>query len=69
MNNPYYGFKQQGNSLYGRYLVMNLDCDGGITVLNNILLIISRSRLSVAQPSSSFKRLDTSTFMYATPTL
>ena len=28
MNNPYYGFKQQGNFLYGRYLVMNLDCDG-----------------------------------------
>ena len=41
----------------------------GITVLNNIVLIINRSRLSIAQLSSSFKRLDTHTFTYATPTL
>ena len=34
----------------------------GITVLNNILVIISRIRLSVAQPSSSFKLLNTYTF-------
>ena len=38
-------------------------------VLDNIVLIISRSHLSIAQLSSSFKRLDTRTFMHATPTL
>ena len=30
--------------------------------------MISRSRLSIAQASSSFKRLDMHTFTYATPT-
>ena len=30
---------------------------------------MSRSHLSIVQPSSSFKRLDTHTFMYATHTL
>ena len=39
-----------------------------MTVLNNILLLITRSRLSIAQASSSFKRLNMCTFMYATPT-
>ena len=38
-----------------------------ITVLNNILLLITRSCLSVAQASGSFKCLDTCTFMYTTP--
>ena len=37
--------------------------------LNNILLIISQSHLSIAQASSSFKCLDKHTFTYATPTL
>ena len=36
--------------------------------ITDILLIISRNRLSVAQPSSSFKRLDTRTFTYVAPT-
>ena len=40
----------------------------GIAVLNNISLIISQNRLSIAQPSSSFKCLNTRTFTYATPT-
>ena len=40
-----------------------------ITVLNNIILIISRSRLSIAQASYSFKRLDMWMFTYATPTI
>ena len=40
----------------------------GITVLNNILLLINHSHLSITQTSSSFKRLDMHTFMYATPT-
>ena len=39
-----------------------------MTVLNNILLLITRSRLSISQVSSSFKHLNTHTFMYATPT-
>ena len=34
----------------------------------DILLLIVRSRLSITQASSSFKRLDMRTFMYATPT-
>ena len=41
----------------------------GITVLNNIVLTISQSHLSIAQASSSFKCLDMHTFTYATPTL
>ena len=41
----------------------------GITVLNNITLIMNQSCLSIAQPSSSVKSLNTCTFMYATPTL
>ena len=40
----------------------------GTTVLNNILLLIACSRLAITQASSSFKRLDTRMFMYATPT-
>ena len=40
----------------------------GTTVLNNILLLIARSLLSISQASSSFKRLDTRTFTYTTPT-
>ena len=39
-----------------------------ITVLNNILLLTTRIRLSIAQANSSFKLFDTSTFTYATPT-
>ena len=39
-----------------------------ITVLNNILLPTTRSRLSMAQASSSFKHLDMHTFTYTTPT-
>ena len=39
-----------------------------VKFLNNILLLIARSRLSVTQASSSFKRLDSLTFTYATPT-
>ena len=34
------------------------------TVLNNILLLITRSRLSITQASSSFKRFNTRTFAY-----
>ena len=37
-------------------------------VLNSILLLTTRSRLSVAHASSSFKLFDTHTFTYATPT-
>ena len=37
-------------------------------VLNSILLLTTRSRLSIAQASSSFKLFDTRTFKYATPT-
>ena len=39
-----------------------------MTVLTNIILLITWSRLSVAQPSSSFKLFDKRTFTYATPT-
>ena len=39
-----------------------------ITVLNNIVLLITRSQLSIAQASSSFKCLNMSTFTYATAT-
>ena len=39
-----------------------------MTVLNNIILLITRSHLSVAQASSPFNRLDTCTPMHATPT-
>ena len=38
-------------------------------VLNNILLLTSRSHLSIAQASSSFKRFDMRTFTYTTPTI
>ena len=41
----------------------------GITVLNNTVLIISQSHLSIVQANSSLKRLDTHTFKYATVTL
>ena len=34
----------------------------------NILLLVTQSHLCIAQASSSFKCLDTCTFMYATPT-
>ena len=37
-------------------------------VLNSILLLTTRSRLFIAQASSSFKLFDTRTFTYATPT-
>ena len=40
-----------------------------MTVLNSIILIISRSHLSITQLSSSFKRLDMRTFTYTIPTL
>ena len=40
----------------------------GIIALNNILLLITRSRLSKAQASSSLKCFNIHTFMYATPT-
>ena len=36
-------------------------------VLNNILLLITQSHLSIAQASSSFKCFDTHTFTYTTP--
>ena len=36
--------------------------------LNNILLLTTQNRLSIAQASSSFKRLNTHKFTYATPT-
>ena len=39
----------------------------GTTVLNNILLLITRSHLSITQ-ASFFKRLNMHTFKYATPT-
>ena len=39
-----------------------------MTVLTNIILLITLSRLSVPQASSSFKLFDTRTFTYATPT-
>ena len=38
------------------------------TVLNNILLLITCSHLSIAQASSSFKHLNTHMFTYATLT-
>ena len=38
------------------------------TILNNILLLIACSHLSITQASSYFKCLDTCTFTYATPT-
>ena len=37
-------------------------------VLNNILLLTTRNRLSIAQASSSFKRFKTHTFTYTTST-
>ena len=40
-----------------------------MTVLNNILLLTTQSRLSIAQASSSFKCLNMHTFTFATPTL
>ena len=36
--------------------------------MTNIILLITQSRLSVAQASSSFNRLDMCTPMHATPT-
>ena len=39
-----------------------------LVVWNNIILLITWSRLSVAQASSSFNRLDTCTLTHATPT-
>ena len=48
-------------ALFFSFLVVQL-------FLNNILLLIARSRLSITQASSSFKRLDTCKFMYTTPT-
>ena len=39
-----------------------------MTVLNNIILLITWSRLSVAQASSTFNRLDACTPTHATPT-
>ena len=39
-----------------------------MTVLNNVLLLIAHSRLSITQTSSSFKHLDMRTFMYTTST-
>ena len=39
-----------------------------MTVLNNITLLITRSRLSVAQASPSFILLDTCVPTHATPT-
>ena len=41
----------------------------GITALNNIVLIISRSHLSIAPASPPFKCLNKHMFTYATPTL
>ena len=38
----------------------------GISVLNNVILLITQSRLTVAQASSSFKYLNTCTPMHAT---
>ena len=40
----------------------------GITVLNNIIFLITRSHLSVAQASSSFKHLDARMPTYTTLT-
>ena len=40
----------------------------GITIQNNIILLITQSHLSVTQASSSFKHLDTHTTTYTTPT-
>ena len=39
------------------------------TVLNNFVLMISQSHLSIAQANSSFKCLDMCMFTYTTPTL
>ena len=39
-----------------------------IIIMNNIILLITQGRFSIAQASSSFKCLDTCTFMNATPT-
>ena len=50
-------------ALFFRFLVVY------VTVLCNIVLIISQSRLSIAQASSSFKLLVMPMFMYTTPTL
>ena len=43
-------------------------CEDIPPALNNILLLITRSGLSITQANSCFKRLDTRTFTYATPT-
>ena len=40
----------------------------GITILNNIILLITRNCLSLAQASSCYKSLDMYTPMYSTPT-
>ena len=39
-----------------------------VTVLNNIILLITQSRLYVAQASSSFKHLDTGMLTHTTST-
>ena len=39
-----------------------------VQLFNNILLLITHSHLSITQVSSSFERLDTCTFTYASPT-
>ena len=39
-----------------------------MTILNNLLLLITRSHLSIAQASSSFNRLNTCSPTHATPT-
>ena len=40
-----------------------------VTILNNVLVLITQSHLSTAQDSSSFKHLnDMCMFMYVTPT-
>ena len=46
--------------LFFRFLVVQL-------FLNNTVLLINRSHLSIVQASSSFKRLDTRMIMYPTP--
>ena len=40
----------------------------GITVLNNTVILITQSHLSIAQSSSRFKCLNMCTFIYTTPT-
>ena len=58
----------QTSKIKGYYSCHFLKSVNGVTVLNNILLLITQSHLSITQASSSFKCLDTRLFMYATPT-